>query len=409
METIESIVIVGAGQAGGWVAKTLRAEGFRGHVHLVGEEDHLPYERPPLSKAVLTGDAGDESTYLFDAPAFDALQVTLHRGLRAESVDRETRTVALDNGERLSYDRLVLATGSRVRRLDLPGSDLPAVTYLRDLADCTSLREKLSTAHRLAVVGGGWIGLEVAASARKLGLEVTVLEAADRLCARALPPRLSDFLAARHRAHGVDVRLGVGIESFRPTPDGALDVVLAGGDAITVDLVVVGIGVIPETTLAQAAGLDVDNGVVTDAVGRTVDPHVFACGDVTNHHSGFLGRRVRLESWANAQNQGIAAARAALGIDTDYADVPWFWSDQYDLNVQMLGVPERWSEPVIRGDMEAGAFTAFYLDGDMLDAVVAVNSARDIAVARRLMERRIRVNAGRLADPGVKLQSLLKG
>ncbi len=409
MEHPERIVVIGAGQAGGWVAKTLRDEGFEGRIDLVGDESFLPYERPPLSKAVLTGEAADETTLVFDAATFESLKVEWHGGVRATSIDRETRTVELDQGEPLRYDRLVLATGSRVRRLGLPGADHPRVRYLRDLADSAAIRECLAPERRLVVVGGGWIGLEVAASARKLGLEVIVLEAGDRLCARALPPELSAFLAGQHRARGVDVRLGVAIESFRSTTPDRVQVVMAAGETLDADLVVVGIGVVPDTRLAEAAGLEVDNGVVTDAVGRTGDPFIFACGDVTSHHNPFLDRRVRLESWANAQNQAIAAARAALGLESTYEDVPWFWSDQYDLNVQMLGVPSGWREPVMRGDMSDNAFTAFYLDGDRLDAVVAVNNARDIKVARRLMERRIPVDAARLADPATKLQALLKG
>lgn len=409
METPERIVVIGAGQAGGWAAKTLRGEGFEGRLDLVGAEDSLPYERPPLSKAVLIGEADNDSTLVFDTGTFDSLNVEWHRGVCATSIDRESRTVSLDRGESLAYDRLVIATGSRVRRLNLPGADHPRVRYLRDLDDSAAIRAQLSAGRHLAVIGGGWIGLEVAASARKRGLNVTVLEAGERLCARALPPELSDFLASQHRAHDVDVRLGVGIESFRDTGDGAVEVVMGDGEPLVADLVVVGIGVAPDTALAEAAGLEVDNGVVTDAVGRTSDPLVFACGDVTAHQNAFLDRRVRLESWANAQNQAIAAARAALGLESTYDDVPWFWSDQYDMNIQMLGVPERWTEPVMRGDPGEGTFTAFYLAGDRLDAVVAVNNARDIKVARRLMERRIPVDASKLADTDVKLQALLKG
>jgi 3-phenylpropionate/trans-cinnamate dioxygenase ferredoxin reductase subunit len=408
MATLDSIVIVGAGQAGGWVAETLRNEGFGGRIELIGAEGHRPYERPPLSKDVLTGDAGPDSAYLRPADSFAELDLRFHRGVRALAIDRETRRVRCDNGAMVGYDALVLATGSRVRRLDLPGADSERVHYLRTLDDCARLRDALHTTERLLVVGGGWIGLEVAASARKLGLEVTVVEAAAQLCSRVLPPMLREYLATLHRSNGVELRLGCAIRRFEAGADGGIELVLEDGDRIRSNLALIGIGIVPETELAEAAGLEVDNGIVTDAVGRTSDPRVFACGDVTAHWNAALARRIRLESWANAQNQAIATAKAVLGGEASYEAVPWFWSDQYDMNLQLLGLPERWGEPVVRGDMADGTFTVFYLDGARIEAVIAVNSGRDISIGRRLMDRGTEVDARTLADPGTHLKELLK-
>jgi 3-phenylpropionate/trans-cinnamate dioxygenase ferredoxin reductase subunit len=407
MSELQSIAIIGAGQAGGWVARTLRNEGFSGAIVLIGEEDADPYERPPLSKQVLCGDASPDSAQLWKPDDFAALNIDSRRGVRALAIDRQNRQVSCDDGTVVDYDRLVLATGSRVRRLSLPGSDLPQIHYLRTLADCAALRERLATSRRLLVIGGGWIGLEVAASARKQGLAVTLVEVGERLCGRALPPLLAEHLLRLHRAHGVDLRLGCGVQRFAATGE-SITAHLDDGEALSVDLVVAGIGIVPNTDLAEAAGLEVDNGIVVDNAGRTSDPLIFACGDATHHDNGYLGRRLRLESWANAQNQAIVAAKALLGQDVRYDDVPWFWSDQYDMNLQTLGVPIQWGETTLRGDSAADAFTAFYLNGDQLEAVIAVNNGRDIKIARRLMEQRKPVTAGELADPGLRLQDLLK-
>lgn len=409
MDTLNTVVIVGAGQAGGWVAKTLRDQGFTGEIYLLGDEAHPPYERPPLSKAVLLGDAEHHTTYLWSEQQLSDLNINWQPNFRVQSINREQQTVTGDNGKTLAYDALVLATGSRVRTLNLAGSDSQRVRYLRNMEDCTQLRNDLSESSSLLVIGGGWIGLEVAASARKRGATVTVLEAGDRLSARALPPEFSEFLLHLHQAQGVTVKLGVNLEKFEATPT-SIKVYLADGSVLEADQIVVGIGVIPNSELAQAAGLAVNNGIVTDAEGRTSDPHIFACGDVTSYPHPWLGRMMRLESWANAQNQAIATAKAILQQDAKYHEVPWFWSDQYAVNLQALGMPQQWSTPVYRGDPASPSFSAFYLNEDkQLDAVISINSPMDIKVAKRLMEQRKAVDAKALADTSVKLQSLLKG
>ena len=404
MTAANPIVIVGAGQAGGWVAKTLRAEGYAGGIVLIGAERHPAHERPPLSKAVLSGAAAPETTHLFKPDEHAALSLDFRPETRVARIDRAAKHVELAGGERVAYDKLILTTGGTARRLPIPGGDLPRVFYLRTIEDSAAIRGALGPGKKLAVIGGGWIGLEVAATARKLGTSVVVIEALDRLCARTVPPAISAFLRARHEREGVDIRLGVGVKAIED--HSGLKVRLADGEAIAADAVVVGIGLEPEVALAREAGLTVDNGVIVDEQCRASDPDVFAAGDCANTPLPCLGRRVRLESWANAQNQAIVAAKAALGQDARYDELPWFWSDQYDVNLQILGLPARWPEPVVRGDPASGSFSHFYLDGERIAAIVSVNAPRDLRAAKKLVQTRKPVSAASLADPAVQLQRL---
>jgi len=399
-----TIVIVGAGQAGGWAAKTLRAEGYKGAIVLIGAERHPSHERPPLSKAVLSGEAAPETTHLFKPEEHAALSMDFRAEARATRIDRAAKRVELAGGGSVAYDKLILTTGGTARKLPIPGGDLPRVFCLRTIEDSLAIRDAIGPGKKLAVIGGGWIGLEVAATARKRGTSVVVIEALDRLCARTVPPAISAFLRARHEREGVDLRLGVGVKAIEDR--GRLVVRLADGSSVEADAVVAGIGLVPDVTLAQDAGLAVDNGVVVDEQGRTSDPDIFAAGDCTNTPLPCLGRRVRLESWANAQNQAIVAAKAALGQDTRYDELPWFWSDQYDVNLQILGLPARWPEPVVRGDPASGSFSHFYLDGERIAAIVSVNAPRDLRAAKKLVQTRKPVSAASLADPAVQLQRL---
>lgn len=401
-----AFVIIGAGQAGGWAAKTLRTEGYAGRIVLVGEEPHPPHERPPLSKAVLSGRSGPDVCHLFKPEALAELSLEHAPGERATAIDPQTRTVRTDRGRSLHFDRLILATGSRVRTLAIPGAELPGVYYLRTIADALALRERLAPGARLLVVGGGWIGLEAAATARKRGAEVTVLETADRLCARAASPELSAFLGRLHAEHGVDVRLRAGLESLQSAPGGGIVAHLADGAKIAADAVLIGVGIVPNVELAREAGLTVRNGIVVDEQGRTSDPYIFAAGDVTDQPGARLGRRVRLESWQNAQDQAIVAAKAALGGDARHDPLPWFWSDQYESNIQILGMPERWPEALHRGDPASASFSLFYLRDGVIEAVVSINAPRDLRAARRLIEQRKPVLAADLEDPAANLQKL---
>ncbi|BAI74205.1 ferredoxin--NAD+ reductase (plasmid) [Azospirillum sp. B510] len=380
-------VVVGGGQAAAWIARTLRAEGFAGRLVLIGEERHWPYERPALSKDFLQGTGSVEAITLLTPALAEEARIECWLGQRVVSVDREARIVTTADGRTVSYDTLFLATGGRARRL--PGQDsLPAdrVHTLRTLAESERLRGALAGAKRLLVLGGGWIGLEVAATARALGVGATVVEVAPRLCARTMPPVVSDWLHALHESHGVRVVSGVGVSGVAAMSDGVA-VTLADGERLEADHLLLGIGIEPEVGLAAAMGLALDDGIVVDAQGRTSDPRVFAAGDVARHPNAFAGTSLRLESWANAQNQAIVAARAALGGAGVYADIPWFWSDQYGVNVQMLGLPGMGTRAVARGTPEAGSGCWLMLDeSGIVTGAVAVNAARDLRVLRKLLE-----------------------
>lgn len=394
------VIIVGAGQAGGWVAKALRDNGFAGEIMLVGEEAHPPHERPPLSKDVLLGRAPASSTYLFRDDVLRALALDFRPGCRVQAIDLRERTVALADGGRVSFDRLVLATGGRPARLAAPGGE--RALYLRSIADAAALRERLLAARRVVVVGGGWIGLEVACAARSLGLDTTIVEAADRLCSRAAHPVLSRYLSDMHGREGIELRLNARVTAIDH------DVVhLAGGERLPADLVVAGVGMIPNTELAQAAGLPVDGGILTTASGQTADPGVFACGDVSVYHHPRIGGRVRLESWENAQSQAIACANALLGRPSADPTTPWFWSDQYGVNIQILGTLPIDAAIVTRGDPWAGKGSWHALADGRLVGVVAMNASRDLRAARRLIEARIPIDGSALADMRVDLRTLL--
>ena len=401
--TPNRIVIVGTGQAGGWAAQTLRKEGYTGTIVLVGDEPHIPYERPPLSKSVLSGEAPAESTYLIKGEAFDQLALDWRPNVRVTAIDRAAKNVHVSAGEPIPYDKLVLCNGGRARTLQVPGADLPGVFTLRNIEDARALGQALLPGKRLFVVGGGWIGLEVAATARKKGMAVTVVEAMKRLCERTVPSEISEYLSKLHATHGTEVIPGVGVERLSRTAQSMLAVTLSDGRELACDSVLVGIGLIPNDELAREAGLACDGGIVVDAQCRTSDPDIFAAGDVASWHSKWAGRRMRLESWQNAQEQGIAAARSALGLEVDHQPLPWFWSDQYDTNLQIYGVPTSEHRIVVRGSPGSDSFVLFYLDGNVVSAALGPNSARDLRFARRLIEQRKVIDPERLADVQVPM------
>lgn len=404
----EHIVIVGGGMAGAYAARTLREEGFSGALTMVCGESHPPYERPPLSKAVLSGVADPKTVEIFPPDELGRLNIDLRLGVFAESVDLAKRQVRLRDGGILTYTSLVLTTGGHARSLAIPGGTDVGVRVLRTLADAQALRERLLQGGRLLVIGGGWIGLEVAATASLLGNDVTVVEAASRLCSRAAPPAVGDYLLALHRRRGIDVRLETTVARLEKVSNNSARAHLSDGSTLDIAAVLAGIGLVPETTLAAAAGLDVEDGILTDDQGRTSDPVVFAAGDCARWTDPASGHRLRSETWASARQQGVAVGRAILGLPPSGAEVPWFWSDQFDVNIQILGAPTEWGAPVVRGDQAADAFTALFHDGASLAACVAVNTPRDIAVARRLIAQDIPVDRATLADESVPLKSLLK-
>lgn len=407
--TPSTIAIVGTGQAGGWAAHTLRQEGFAGRIVIVGDEPHPPHERPPLSKAVLAGDAAPRSTWLFKPEAWDALNLDWRAGVSAVRIDRDAHRLVLSDGAEILYDKLILCTGGRARTL--PATDVDVRT-LRTIEDAQALAPLLTAGRRLVVIGGGWIGLEVAATARRRGAEVTVIESQSRLCERSVPGDISEHLLALHRREGVQVLLGAKLARVervarveRPADD---DIVigLEDGRTLACDIVVAGIGLIPNDQLARDAGLVCEGGIVVDAACRSSDPDILAAGDVAVASNPWAGRRMRLESWQNAQEQGMAAARSALGLAVDYAPLPWFWSDQYDANLQIYGVPRSEHRVVMRGDPAAGSFALLYLAGEIVQAALGVNAAKDLRFARRLIEQRRPVDATRLADNAMPMSKI---
>ena len=399
-------VVIGAGHAGGRAAEAMRALGFDGHILLIGDEPHLPYERPPLSKELLQG-KGAMFGPMRPVDFWTEKQIDCRLGVRATGIDPAARTITLSNGTREPYDKLLLTPGGAVRHLRVPGADLGNVLYLRTLDDSRAIDARLAPGRKVVVIGGGFIGLETAASARLRGCDVTVVELADRLMARAVLPEVSATFLALHRNRGVDVRLDTGIERLEGAGD-VERVVTSAGETLAADLVVVGVGIVPDTALAADAGITVANGIVVDEYCRTSVPGIFAAGDVTSHFSPVYRRHIRLESWQNAQNQAIAAARVMCGEETAYAEVPWMWSDQFDAKLEIAGIPERWDTVVFRGDTTGTDYMIFQLEGGRLVGAVSVNQPRDMRFARRLLQSGKELDPAALADTGVSMRDLAR-
>jgi 3-phenylpropionate/trans-cinnamate dioxygenase ferredoxin reductase subunit len=400
-------VIVGAGHAGGSAAGALRAAGYTGRITLVGSERHPPYERPPLSKELLAGAIPVEKTYLRPLGWYADQNIELRLGADAVGIDRQARRVRLKDGTTVPYDALLLTMGARPRLLRFPGGTGSRIFYLRDIDDSLSLREKLVPDVRFAVIGAGFIGLEVAATARKRGAQVTVLELAQHVLARVTPPDIASYVADLHRRNGVTVRTGIGVTAIEHHHAG-LTVVTAEGERIDADYAAIGIGAQPNTELAQEAGLVVEDGVKVDEFGRSSDEHIFAAGDVTRHFNPLVGRHIRLEAWQNAQNQAIAVAKVMAGGSAPFAEVPWFWTDQFDMNLQMAGAPDHWDRLVFRGEPAERSFTVFHLADGIPVAVTTVNAIRDMRFGRMMIQRGQPVDPALLADKSVKLQDLCR-
>ncbi|AEK60183.1 Ferredoxin reductase [Collimonas fungivorans Ter331] len=408
----EPIIIVGAGQAGVRAALALREQGYDGSLLLIGDEPQLPYERPPLSKQVLLGSREPDQCTIGGADLFLEQDIRLLTGVRVERIRREISSIALDDGATLAYSKLLLATGGRVRTVTVQGAGLAGVHYLRTIEDALQLKAQLLPGQRVVVVGGGFIGLEVAASARALGCSVTVLEAGERLAARALPPQLSEKLLQLHRARGVDVQLQSRIEAFAGTT-AVQAVALEDGRNVPCDMIVVGIGIAPNVELAVEAGLAVVNGIQVNHRLQTSDEHIYAVGDVCEFPSALTGRTMRLETWRNAEEQGKHVARTLLGYDEHFAALPWFWSDQFDYSLQIAGEPHMAVHCIERPLADDGLLI-FFLN-EQLQLVAACgwgrgNSiAKDIKIAEILIKARRTIAHEALADPAVGLKSLLKG
>ncbi len=404
-------IIIGAGHAGGELAIALRNEGWEGRILLLGEEAHLPYHRPPLSKAYLAGSVEKSSLSIRPQMAYDKANVEFIGSVRVSRIDRANQRLELADGSQLAYDKLAIATGGRPRPLSVPNAAVAErcanLHYLRTLDDVEQIRAQLAPGKRLAIVGGGYIGLEVAASAIAQGLQVTVLEALPRVLQRVTAAELSAYYERKHREAGVDIRTGVQVADLEVTGDTVTAVLCADGSRLAADLVVVGIGLLANTELAAEAGLQVDNGILVDEHAQTSDPHIYAAGDCTNHPNALLGRRLRLESVPNALEQSRVAAANMAGKAKTYASVPWFWSDQYELKLKMVGLSEGFERLVLRGDPATDSFSAFYLKGDKVLAADTVNRPQDFIAAKRLVAEGIAVTAEQLADDGRPLKELL--
>jgi 3-phenylpropionate/trans-cinnamate dioxygenase ferredoxin reductase subunit len=396
----EHLVVVGGGQAAAQAIQTLRQQSFAGAITLLCEEPLPPYQRPPLSKKYLAGELPKERLLLRPESFYAERNVTVKLGCRAMELDRGRQTLRLSDGSMLAYDRLLLATGSRPRRLDVPGSTLRGVHYLRTVADVDGIVADLAPGARVALVGAGFIGLEAAAVLRQRGFAVTVLEALERVLGRAVGPEVSRFYADAHRAAGVELHTGTQVHSFGGESR-VTAVKSADGRTFACDVAIIGIGVVPNVELAAAAGLACENGIVIDEFTRTADPHIVAAGDCTNHPLD--GRRVRLESVPNAVHQARIAAGTLLGAPAPYSEVPWFWSDQYDLKLQIVGLSYGYDTVVVRGDPAARSFAAFYLRSGTLIAVDAINNPREFAHAKKLVAARAKLDPGMLRDLTVDL------
>ena len=402
----ERVVIAGAGHAAGQLVTSLRQHKFEGQIVLVGDEPYLPYQRPPLSKKFLAGEMPAERLYVKPASFYEDANIELHLDTRVTAIDRAAKHLETDAGEPLAYDRLVLALGASVRRLPIEGAALSGVHYLRSIADVEGIRGGLEDGHRLVVIGAGYIGLEVAAVARQAGLEVTVIEMADRVMSRVVSPEISDFYQIQHTEQGVRFRLSTGVDALTGKKR-VKSVTTSDGEDIPADLVVIGVGIVPNTRLATDAGLPVDNGIVVDDHCRTEDPDIFAVGDCTIHPNAIYGRQLRLESVHNALEQAKTAAANICGKDTAYSQVPWFWSDQYDLKLQIAGLSEGYDDVAIRGNPAERSFSCLYLRDGCLIACDAINAPRDFVQSKQLIADQALIAVEKLANPDVALKDML--
>jgi 3-phenylpropionate/trans-cinnamate dioxygenase ferredoxin reductase subunit len=404
--TERTFIILGASLAGAKAAEELREQGFDGNVVLVGSELERPYERPPLTKDYLRGESEREKAYVHPERFYDEHDIELLSGVTATGIDPAASTVTLDNGRELHYDRLLLTTGAQPRAITVPGADLEGIHYLRTLDDSDTLRTRLDAGGgRVVVVGGGWIGSEFAASARQKGLEVALVDPLELPAARLFGEEVGAFYRDVHAQHGVELLLGDGVREFEG--DGAVSRVrTTGGKTVECDFVVVGIGVAPRVDLANAAGITIDNGIVVDERLRSSAENVFAAGDVANAWHPFYKQQIRVEHWANALNQGPAAARAMLGEEAGYERLPYFFSDQYDVGMEYSGHATEWDEVVFRGSRDSGEFVAFWLQGGRVVAGMNVNVWDVNQHVQELIRSRARVNTAELADPDTALESL---
>ncbi len=403
----ESFVIAGASHAAAMLAPGLRQQGWQGRIIVIGAEASIPYHRPPLSKDFLAGEKSLDEILIRPANVYEKTEVEFILDTRVESINRNSKTVQLSNDETLSYDKLALTVGSKVRKVNLPGVDLDGVFYLRDLKDVEQIKSLITPGASAVIVGGGYIGLETAAVLNKKGMNVTVLEMMERVLQRVTAPVVSEFYTWIHEEEGVSIRCGIGVTGFKG--NGRVEKVLCNdGSEFDASLVIIGVGILPNTGLAETADLQVDNGIVVNAQAQTSDPDIYAAGDCTYHHNPLYDRWVRLESVQNATDQSRVIAGAACGKETSYNAVPWFWSEQYDLMLQIAGLSQGYDEIITRGDAQNSRnFAAFYLKAGRVIAVDAVNKPQEFMFTKKLITQEREIDKGKLADADVPVKELL--
>jgi 3-phenylpropionate/trans-cinnamate dioxygenase ferredoxin reductase subunit len=403
----QQCIIVGGSHAAASLAPALRQQGWQGGITIVSNEYFLPYHRPPLSKAFLTGGKSLEDILIRQPAAYQQAGVSIMLGATVSAIDPSHQRITLEHGQQLAYTKLVLATGARVRKLSCPGADLKGVFYLRDANDVMHIKGAAPKAKRAVIIGGGYIGLETAASLRKLGLDVTVLEAMPRILQRVTSPEISAFYTRIHTEEGVTIATSMAVESLEGDTK-VTAVRCQDGTRYEADMVIVGIGVLPNVELAEAAGLAVDNGIVVDELTQTSDPNILAIGDCTKHPNPLYDRMIRLESVQNANDQGITAAHTLCGKHKPYAALPWFWSDQYDLKLQIAGLNHDFDRVILRGDSTQGrSFAAYYLQGERVLAVDAINRPQEFMLARKALSQGQQFAIDKLADESIDVKNLL--
>jgi len=400
---MENVVVIGAGHGAGQAVLSLRQKQFAGQITMIGEESWFPYQRPPLSKKFLAGEMSAERLYFKPPEFYDEPNISVVLNEHVSVIDRGKRIVVTESGRQFDYDAIIIATGSRPRELDVPGTELNGVHYLRGIDDVNSIRNDMVTGGQITIVGAGYIGLEVAAVSAQLGMKVTVVEMENRVMSRVVSPELSSFYEKVHRDHGIELLLSTGVNGF--SGSGRLGgVILDNGETLETDIAVIGIGIVPNVELAAGSGLDVSNGIVVDARCRTSDPDIFAIGDCTFHPNELLDTCLRPESVHNALEQAKPSAANICGEDVTYSQVPWFWSDQYDLKLQIAGISSGYDDVVMRGDPGSRSFSCLYLRAGQLIAVDAVNAPRDYVQSKALIANRARIDPAILADTNIQLK-----
>ena len=403
---MENLLIIGAGQSAIQCISTLKKEGYSGSITLVGEEEHLPYQRPPLSKGFLEDSIGKERLYFKKLEFFTENKVQLYLGLAAEKLDIENQKVYLSDNSELEFDKLVLATGSRVRYLNFPGSELKSIFYLRNLDDAEAIKKDLETSDNLVIIGAGYIGLEAAAIAAKKNKTVTVIEMADRVMNRTVDPQISEYYLNLHQSYGVKFHFNTSLETINKASD-SLEVVCSDGTETKADSVLIGAGVIPNIELAEDSGIYCDNGIIVDEFGQTNVKNIYACGDCTNHPNKILKKNLRLESVHNAMEQAKTVASSVLNNPMEYSQVPWFWSDQYDHKLQIVGLSGDHDLVTMRGNTNDAKFMLFYTKDEELIAVDAINNPKEFLISRKLVANKVKIKPNVISDLNTNLNDLI--